>query len=149
MTRGYCGIGIEFYVKDVNVGTLWRSAHAFGASFIFTVGREYKRQASDTTAAWKHVPLYHYLSIDDLYKSLPHDCRLVGVEIVDGSYSLPAFIHPEQAVYLLGSEVNGLTPQALQKVHMTVQIPTIYCLNVAVAGSIVLYDRVAKERGQC
>ena len=50
--KGYFGIGIEGASKAVNVGTLFRTAHAFGASFVFTVRAQYNpRQgsASDTS----------------------------------------------------------------------------------------------------
>lgn len=42
MKRGYFGIGIYHTKNVLNVGTLWRSAHNFGASFIFTVGMRYR-----------------------------------------------------------------------------------------------------------
>ena len=35
--RGYFGIGVEGISKPMNFGNLARSAHGFGASFIFTV----------------------------------------------------------------------------------------------------------------
>ena len=35
--RGYFGIGVEGISKAMNLGNLMRSAHAFGASFFFTV----------------------------------------------------------------------------------------------------------------
>ena len=36
--RGYFGIGAEGVSKSANVGALLRTAHAFGASFCFTIG---------------------------------------------------------------------------------------------------------------
>jgi tRNA G18 (ribose-2'-O)-methylase SpoU len=36
--RGYFAIGVEGISKPVNLGNLLRSAHAFGASFVFTIG---------------------------------------------------------------------------------------------------------------
>ena len=35
--RGYFGIGVEGISKTMNVGNLFRTAHAFGASFVFTI----------------------------------------------------------------------------------------------------------------
>ena len=35
--RGYFAIGIEGVSKPMNAGSLFRSAHAFGASFVFTI----------------------------------------------------------------------------------------------------------------
>jgi hypothetical protein len=78
--RGYFGIGIENGKTVANIGTLWRSAHNLGASFIFTVGQRYKYQASDNTKAWRSIPLFQYGGFDEFYDNLPHDCQLIGVE---------------------------------------------------------------------
>ena len=42
--RGYFGIGVEGISKEMNVGNLFRSAHAFDASFVFTVKAAYTRR---------------------------------------------------------------------------------------------------------
>lgn len=52
MSRGYCGIGIFHPKFEVNQGTLWRTALAFHANFMFTVGHRFRWQSSDTTKAW-------------------------------------------------------------------------------------------------
>lgn len=142
--RGFFGIGIQNTKTEMNVGTLWRSASILGASFIFTIGKRYKRQASDTMESWKHIPLYHYITLEDFYKSLPYDCQLIGVELDNKSVPVSHFKHPERCVYLLGAEDNGLTKEAINKCHKLIQLPGNYCMNVAVAGSIVMYDRINK-----
>ena len=43
--KGYFGIGIEGPSKSMNVGTLFRTAHAFGASFVFTLRAQYDARA--------------------------------------------------------------------------------------------------------
>lgn len=139
---GFCGIGIERSKTPVNVGTLWRSAAILGADFIFTVGKRYPRQASDTIKAWRHIPFWEFEDLDDL--RTPYDCRLVGVEMDDRARMVAAFMHPARAVYLLGAEDNGLTRKALDRCHELIRLPGAYSLNVAVAGSIVLHDRAAK-----
>lgn len=140
--RGYCGIGICSSKTSANVGTLWRSAGAMGAAFIFTVGRRFPQQAADTIKAWKHIP---YLEVDALDQlPIPKDCVLVGVEQTPNAVPLPAFKHPERAIYLLGAEDRGLPDRVLSRCQHVVEIPSDYCLNVATAGSVVLYDRNAK-----
>ena len=140
--RGYCGIGIYGSKTAVNVGTLWRSAGVLGAAFIFTVGKRYPKQASDTIKAYRHIPLWHFETLDDL--RVPHDCPLVGVEQAEKAKTLPTFTHPERAVYILGAEDQGLPKKVLERCHRLVEIPSERCLNVATAGAIVLYDRNAK-----
>jgi tRNA G18 (ribose-2'-O)-methylase SpoU len=146
--RGYFGIGVENIKTGSNIGSLWRSANIFGASFIFTVNRRYSRQISDTLSTPKHIPLTHYEKFDDFYKHLPSGCQLIGVELVEASENLIHFTHPQRAVYLLGAEDTGLSSQALKHCHRIIQIPTVneVCLNVANAGSIILYDRLYKSK---
>lgn len=143
--RGYFGIGVYHPKTEANIGTLWRSAHLFGASLIFTIGRRYKRQASDTTNAANHIPIMHYDDMEAFMAARPHGAPLVGIEL--GGQPLDAnYAHPERAVYLLGSEDHGLPPEVLALCQRVVTIETPYSLNVAVAGSIVLFDRAQKQR---
>lgn len=139
---GYFGIGIENVKSEHNVGTLWRSAQSFGASFIFTIGARVKLQTSDTGKAHRSLPLYRYPTFDDFHAHIPFGCWLVGVEFPhEGAVPLQGFVHPPQCVYLLGSEDHGLSKQALEKCRSVVFVPCRECLNVAVVGSIVMYDR--------
>jgi len=140
--RGYFGVGVWHAKNAENIGTLWRSAHNFGAAFIFTVGRRYKQQASDTTKAWRHVPLLHFEDIEALIAGLPFSCRLVGIELDDRAKPLAAYHHPERAVYLLGAEDHGLSEEMRRRCHDLIVIEGAErCLNVAVAGSLVMYQR--------
>lgn len=142
--KGYFGIGIMNPKTETSVGSLWRSANILGASFIFTIGKRYKKQASDTMQSWRHIPLYNYETFEEFYKAIPYDCQLVGIELDDKSVPIAEFKHPERCVYLLGAEDIGLSKYAIDKCHKLVQLPGDYCMNVAVAGSIMMYDRLAK-----
>lgn len=146
MSRGYFGVGVWHPKTEVNVGTLMRTARCFGAAFAFTVGRRYSRQASDTPDVARHVPLFNFSTVDDLANHLPSGCRLVGVELDERAKPLETFTHPVSACYLLGAEDHGLTEEMRQRCHELVYIPgSSHCLNVSVAGSIALYDRMAKR----
>ena len=146
--RGYCGIGIQAAKTPENVGGLWRSAHAFGAAFIFTVGHRYPHQPTDTTKAQRHVPLYEHRDVDGFLRSIPSGASLVGIECGDHARRTPRpladFTHPERAVYVLGAEDRGLDREVQDRCDSLVSIPSGLCLNVATAGAIVLYDRTAK-----
>ncbi|GBE43334.1 spoU rRNA Methylase family protein [bacterium BMS3Bbin10] len=139
--RGYFAIGVERISKQLNLGNMVRSAHAFGASFVFTVGAHYKatEARADTSKALQHMPLYHWDTPGDM--ALPRACRLVGVELAEGALDLPSFRHPLQAAYILGPERGELSPEILGMCDHVVKIPTAFCINVAMAGAIVMYDR--------
>ncbi len=140
--RGYFAIGAERMSKSLNLGNLMRSAHGFGASFTFTIGATYHalEAAADTSKGTDHLPHYNWKSLGDL--RLPDGCKLVGVELIEGAIDLPSFRHPLKAAYVLGPERGSLSPELLARCDYCVKIPTAFCVNVAMAGAIVMYDRV-------
>ncbi len=142
--RGYFAVGIYSGKTPANTGTLWRSAHSLGASFMFTVGCRYHYDRTDTTKAALHVPLFNFASVDELRRFAPKQCELVGVELTDVAEPIAAFEHPERAIYMLGAEDYGLSKDALDACSRVVVLPGRYCLNVAVAGSMVMFDRIRK-----
>jgi len=140
--RGYFGVGVENVSKSMNAGAIFRTAHAFGASFVFTVAATYKRQQgalADTSNALEHVPFYGFPTIDEMV--LPEGCRLVGVELTDDAVELPSFRHPSQCAYVLGPERGSLSSEMVEKCEFIVKIPTNFCINVSVAAALVMYDR--------
>lgn len=145
-SRGYFGIGAEGVSKSANLGALLRTAHAFGASFCFTLGGGFDARAgrqADTADTPAHVPLWRF--DDAAALRLPQGCRLVGIEIHDDAAELPSFRHPLSAAYVLGPERSSLSPGLLARCDHLVRIPTKFSLNLAVAGALVLYDRLLQH----
>ncbi|MDD9876411.1 MAG: RNA methyltransferase [Magnetovibrio sp.] len=141
--RGYFGIGVERISKEMNVGNLFRTAHAFGAGFVFTVAANYRRREgskSDTSDSLQHLPFYSFPDTSSLL--LPEGCKLVGIELMDDAVELPSFHHPPQAAYVLGPERGELSPELTARCDWVIKIPTRFCVNVGIAGAIVMYDRV-------
>lgn len=140
--RGYFSIGAEGISKPMNLGALMRTAHAFGASFVYSVNAASKvRDAykADTSKSFEHLPYYQWDSIDEM--ALPKGCQLVGIELTDDAVELPSFRHPPAAAYVLGREKGDLTPEMLSRCTHVVKIPTKFCINVSLAGALVMYDR--------
>jgi hypothetical protein len=123
--RGYFAIGAERMSKALNLGNLMRSAHAFGASFTFTIGATYQalEAKADTSKGRLHVPHYDWAGVDAIV--LPAGCKLVGIELIEEA---PAR--------------GSLSATLLERCDFTVKIPTTFCVNVAIAGAIVMYDRM-------
>lgn len=141
--RGYFAVGVEGISKGFNLGNLVRTAHAFGASFFFTINAAVSYaevKSSDTSHADIHLPFYAYENLDEF--SLPKDCALVGVELLDEADNLPSFRHPLRAAYVLGPEKGSLSPALIKHCDHIVKIPTKFCINVGVAGALVIYDRM-------
>lgn len=141
--RGYFAVGVEGISKGFNLGNLMRTSHAFGASFFFTIDASVKPsdiRGSDTSHADIHLPYYAYPSVADFI--LPKDCLLVGVELLDEAEDLPSFHHPMRAAYVLGPEKGSLSPALVKRCDRIIKIPTKFCVNVGIAGAIVIYDRM-------
>jgi tRNA G18 (ribose-2'-O)-methylase SpoU len=146
--RGYFGVGVEEISKAMNLGALMRTAHAFGASFFFTINSTVSlREArnSDTARAEKNLPFYAFDSVETML--LPRGCVLVGLELLDEAVDLPAFRHPHAAAYVLGRERGSLSPALQARCKHVVKIPTQFCLNVGLAGALTLYDRTLSMGG--
>lgn len=143
--KGYFGIGCLNMKTSMNYGSMFRTAQVFGADFIFLIGNRFKPQATDTMKSFRHIPTFVYSNFDDFNAHRPFDCKLIGIELTPTATPIRDFKHPKQACYLLGAEDNGLTKEAISKCQEIVILPGERSLNVAVAGSIVLFDRLNKS----
>jgi tRNA G18 (ribose-2'-O)-methylase SpoU len=140
--RGYFAVGVESISKPMNMGAIMRTAHAFGASFVFTIAAQHAVREvarSDTSKTARQIPWYDWASLDDLV--LPKGCALVGVELAEDAVDLPSFRHPHAAAYVLGREKGSLSPELTERCDHLVRIPTRFCVNVSLAAAITLYDR--------
>ena len=90
------------------------------------------------------MPVLHFKDVDDFLQHRPYDCPLVAVELTNDARLLANYVHPERACYVLGPEDGNVPKPLLEAAQAVVRIPSVRCLNVAVAGSIVMYDRIAK-----
>ncbi len=144
--RGYFGLGAEGVSKSANMGALLRTGHAFGASFCFSVGAGWDARAgrsADTADTPHHVPMWRFPDVAGMV--LPPECALVGIELLDDAIELPSFRHPLNAAYVLGPERSGLSEAMRGRCRFVVRIPTRFALNLAVAGALVLYDRLLQH----
>ncbi len=140
--RGYFGVGVEGISKPMNMGSIFRTAHAFGASFVFTVAAKYPQERgrlADTSNAPGSLPFYGFPDLNSLL--LPKGCALVGIELTEDAIELPSFRHPRQAAYVLGPERGSLSAGLTERCEFVVKIPMAFCVNVGVAAALVMYDR--------
>ena len=92
-----------------------------GAAFIFSVGARFEKSSADTTKAWTSLPAYEYSDWNAFAASQPYSAAWVAVEM--GGVPLEEFEHPDRAVYVLGSEDNGLPSSILRACAHHVSLP--------------------------
>ncbi len=130
-----------------NLGTLMRTCDAVGACMAVPPTDHY-RQALDhgDTLGGRFRPHIHWArpGKDDWIESMRSEgWRIVAVELADGAIPLPRLETASQpTVVLLGHEHEGIPPRWVEMADLCVEIPMVgngASLNVAVAGSLVLY----------
>lgn len=134
---------------DFNFGCVIRSANAFGAEQVFYIGKKNWDRRS-AVGTHHYIDLIHYDTWLDFYNERLYDYCFIAIENnVDDSVSLDEFdwgqvhLHDGPVCILLGEEQNGLGDDALEIADYIVSIPqigSVRSLNVAVAGSIVMYS---------
>jgi tRNA G18 (ribose-2'-O)-methylase SpoU len=140
-------IGLEYIKNECNMGTVLRSCYNFNASLVFTVGKKYLTQASDTTKSIRHIPVIHFQTWENAWQHLPQRWTPIGIEITDNAKSIINFVHPRSAIYLFGPENGSLSRYIVKRCKYILKIPSNQCLNLGVCASIVMYDRMLKGKG--
>jgi tRNA G18 (ribose-2'-O)-methylase SpoU len=126
-----------------NIGSLLRSAHLYDVDFTYQIGgTPYRYHATDTSRSTKSIPHHRYESLEDFCAGT-YPLTVVAVELDTHSVPLSRFAHPQDAVYMLGSENRGIPRDVLDQIGRIVQVETAnpWSLNVATAGAIVLHHR--------
>lgn len=144
VARGYFAVHLANPRDHNNVGCALRACGCFGAAYLSYSGRRYKRHPSDTQKAYRHMPLLQTSETGEEF-DIPYACVPVAVEIVPGAVPLEHYQHPERALYVFGPEDGNIPDGVLSRCVDIVQIPSLFCLNLAAAVNVVLYDRVAKH----
>jgi tRNA (guanosine-2'-O-)-methyltransferase len=132
-------------MHGLNLGTLLRTCDAVGACMIVPK-YPWVPDAIERSYTFPHKSCVHWsgnqLKWLSAQASRP-DTQIVGVELADEAVrlgDLPAA--RKRTVMVLGHEQDGIPPEAVEYLDMAVEIPMVGAgttLNVAVAGSLVLY----------
>lgn len=144
-----------------NVGSLLRTADGFGATVYLTgytpyplainddrlphlsakLTKQIHKTALDAEAnhdLWSHEP-----DVEKLLARLKSDgYEIVGLEQAKKSIKLPNYQPPGKVAILLGREVEGISPELLNKCDKIVEIPMLghkESLNVVEAATTVMY----------
>lgn len=133
--------------KEHNVGSLVRTAHATAASEVVLIGdRDWNVEAARTAELYTTV-----VQLPDIRSFRAHlqrrGWRLVVVELDERAVSLFDAAYPDRPCFLVGAELGGVPEELIADAGTVVQIPQwglIPSLNLAVAGSLVVYDYLAK-----
>lgn len=133
-------IAIENVERDFNMGTIVRSANAFGVRHLHVIGRrQWNKRGAMMTDKYLHIS-YH-ATIDDFLQAIKGR-SLIAFDNVEGSRSLRHAQLPANSVLLFGAEGPGISPELLHKADEIIaieQFGSTRSINVGVAAGIAMY----------
>lgn len=133
-------IAIENLERDFNMGTIVRTANAFGVRRLHIIGRkQWNKRGAMMTDKYLHIT-YH--ATQDDFMMATQGRALIAFDNVPGCVNLSQTTLPKNAVLLFGAEGPGISDALLQKVDKIVaieQFGSTRSINVGVAAGIAMY----------
>ncbi|MCC5952230.1 MAG: RNA methyltransferase [Acidimicrobiia bacterium] len=141
-------VAIENYQHDRNIGTIVRTANAFGAAGVHIVGRRrWNRRGAMVTE--RYLQVHHHDSIEALASWAERDgLPLIGVDNVAAADPVETVSLPEVCMLVFGQEGPGLSPDAVAATSQIVaitQFGSTRSLNVGVAAGIVMHSWIRQH----
>jgi len=141
--------------SNYNVGAIFRTCDGVGVAKVYLVGstptpidrfgREVPEINKTALGAEKFIAWEYTEDIFSLIKKLKDSgVIVVAVEQSVNSVMLDDFKVPENVVYIMGSETDGLSEEILKEVDCVLELPMLgkkESLNVSVTAGIVLYHK--------
>jgi tRNA G18 (ribose-2'-O)-methylase SpoU len=147
-TRHPFHVAIENWQHDMNIGSIVRSANAFGAATVHIVGRRrWNKRGAMVTDRYQHV-LHHPDVADFVAWCRAEALPIVAVDNVEGSVPIETHTIPEVCVLLFGQEGPGLSAEALAAADLTVEISqfgSTRSLNASAAAAVVMHTWVTQH----
>lgn len=141
-------VAIENWQHDMNIGSIVRSANAFGARTVHIIGRRrWNKRGAMVTDRYQHV-LHHPDVADFVAWCRAESLPIVAVDNVPGSVPIETHAIPEECVLLFGQEGPGLSAEALAAADLTIEISqfgSTRSLNASAAAAVVMHAWVMQH----
>jgi tRNA G18 (ribose-2'-O)-methylase SpoU len=145
---------VAINVRSVlNVGSLFRTADAFGIEKIWITGYtptpNHPRMKKTSLGAEATVPWERVVDpIECLDRLRASGIRVYGLELAEDASDLALIAPDGPCAIVVGNEVDGLSKMQMDhcdEIVMITQVGTKESLNVAVAGSIAMWQLTKGE----
>ncbi|MDQ1125736.1 SpoU rRNA Methylase family protein [Microbacterium sp. LKL04] len=136
-------VAIENWQHDMNIGSIVRSANAFGAAEVHIIGkRRWNRRGAMVTDRYQHVRHHEDVAAFTAWADAA-GLPVLAIDNVDGSVPVDRADLPERCVLLFGQEGPGLSPEALAAASGVVEITqygSTRSINASAAAAVVMYE---------
>lgn len=133
-------IAIDNVEHDFNMGTIVRSANAFGVRHVHVIGRrQWNKRGAMMTDKYLHV--HYHQTINEFLDTIKTK-TLVAVDNVRGSVPVSRAVLPRDSVLLFGAEGPGIRSELITHADEIVaieQFGSTRSINVGVAAGVAMY----------
>jgi tRNA G18 (ribose-2'-O)-methylase SpoU len=141
-------VAIENFGHDHNIGTVVRTANAFGAAGVHIVGRRrWNRRGAMVTD--RYLTLHHHDDVAGVAAfARDHGLVVVAVDNTPGAQRLETASLPRACLLLFGEEGPGVTDAAHAAAQMTVSIAqfgSTRSINAGVAAGIAMHAWIRRH----
>lgn len=142
-------VAIENWEHDFNIGSVVRTANAFGARAVHIVGRRrWNRRGAMVTDRYQHV--HHHASVGEFAAWAAREgLPVIGIDNLPGSVPLETYRLPRACVLVFGQESVGLTAPMQEAVVDTLAIAqygSTRSINAGAAAAVAMHAWV-REHG--
>lgn len=141
-------VAIENWQHDMNIGSIVRSANAFGADTVHIIGRRrWNKRGAMVTDRYQHV-LHHPDVATFVSWAATESIPIIAVDNVPGSVLIETFPLPARGVLLFGQEGPGLSPEAIEAADAIVEISqfgSTRSLNASAAAAVAMHAWVLQH----
>ena len=141
-------VAIENWQHDMNIGSIVRSANAFGADTVHIVGRKrWNKRGAMVTDRYQHV-LHHADVAAFVEWARAENLPIIAIDNLPGSVLMETFSFPERCVLLFGQEGPGLSPEAVAAGDALVEISqfgSTRSINASAAAAIAMHSWIRQH----
>jgi len=147
-TRHPFQVAIENWQHDMNIGSIVRSANAFGAERVHIIGRRrWNKRGAMVTDRYQHIDQHDDVSAF-VSSARAAELPIIAVDNVLGSIAIERFELPARCVLLFGQEGPGLSGEALSAADATVEISqfgSTRSINASAAAAVVMHAWITQH----
>lgn len=141
-------IAIENTERDFNMGTIVRSANAFGVRHVHVIGRrQWNKRGAMMTDKYLHI--HYYQTVSEFVDAMKmRDRRIFAIDNIAGSVPLSQTSLPRECVLVFGQEGPGISDELAAMAEAIVaieQFGSTRSINVGVAAGIAMYAWLTKQ----
>ncbi|MFP7761556.1 TrmH family RNA methyltransferase [Marisediminicola sp. LYQ134] len=141
-------VAIENWQHDMNIGSIVRSANAFGADAVHIIGRRrWNKRGAMVTDRYQHI--VHHDTVDEFVAwAGERDIPVIAIDNLPGSVIIETFAFPSACILLFGQEGPGLSDAAVRASSAVVEISqfgSTRSLNASAAAAVAMHAWVLQH----